>query len=97
MILHTISDGVFKILRDGLLDDEDHVPEPGAVGVEEGEVQDGMSGVVHGHDLFEPAEAAPHSGGHDDKRGRGHRNTSVYLYDRCQCSTAGRKRQERES
>ena len=54
-------------LFDVRADDEDDLAEPGAVGVEDGVVENGLAGGTDGVDLLEPAVAGAHAGGEDDE------------------------------
>ena len=63
----TGTDGLFKRLLDLVLDDKDDGLEPGAAGIVQAVVEDGLAGRADGVDLFESAVAAAHTGGHDNE------------------------------
>ena len=67
ILFHPPADGVFKVLFDLVLDYESDLAKTGAIGVVKGKVDDGVSAPVHSLDLLQPAEAAAHPGGQDDK------------------------------
>ena len=56
-----------------LFDDEHDLAEARLISVVQREVHDDLAVVTHGRDLLEPAEAAAHTGGHDNKRRVFHR------------------------
>ena len=51
-----------------LFDDEHDLAEARLIRVVQREVHDDLAVIAHGRDLLEPAEAAAHTGGHNDKR-----------------------------
>ena len=63
----TGTDGLFKRLLNLVLDDKDDSLEPGAAGIVQAVVEDGLAGRADGVDLFESAVAAAHTGGHDNE------------------------------
>ena len=60
-----------------MLDNKGDLAEAGPVCVIKRKINNRMTGIIHSHDLLEPAEAAAHAGGKDDERGLLHINTSV--------------------
>jgi len=63
-----------------VLDDKDDGLEPGAAGIVQAVVEDGLAGRADGVDLFESAVAAAHTGGHDNENRFGrHRLLLLFL------------------
>ena len=71
--LHMAADDGAEIRLAFLFDDEHDLAEARLVSVVQREVHDDLAVVAHGRDLLEPAEAAAHTGGHDNKRRVFHR------------------------
>ena len=76
---HAAANVFLKIFFDLMLDDKSDFPESGLISVIQGEVNDLVAFVVHGGDLLETAEAAAHTGGHNDQSGFRHRNSSIFF------------------
>ena len=58
-----------EILFEIRADDEDHLAEAGAQGVEDGIIEDGLAGRAHRVDLLQAAVTAAHAGGEDEEGG----------------------------
>ena len=71
--LHMAADDGAEIRLAFLFDDEHDLAEARLVSVVQREVHDDLAVVAYGRDLLEPAEAAAHTGGHDNKRRVFHR------------------------
>ena len=66
ILLHAVADAFAELRFHLALDDEHHIAETCAPCVKQGKVDDDMSFRINRLDLFEPPEAAAHSGSHDD-------------------------------
>ena len=66
ILLHAVADAFAELRFHLALDDERHIAEACAPCVKQGKVDDDMSFRINRLDLFEPPEAAAHSGSHDD-------------------------------
>ena len=64
--LHPVADGLAESLVQLRLDDEHNIPEACPPGIKQGKVDNDVALIIHRRDLLEPAEPAPHTGGHDD-------------------------------
>ena len=63
VLLHPSADGGLGALFNLMLDDECHLAEASAVGIIQGEINNGVGEWVHRHDLLQAAETASHAGG----------------------------------
>ena len=78
VLLHAVDDGLTEALLQLGLDDEHQIPEACAVGIQQGEIDDDVTLIVHGSDLLQTAEAAAHAGSHDNQNRFLHNSLSPF-------------------